>query len=168
MQAWTRRCTKGLLLLAALLGLYACQSAPVRTDKGFSPAQVAVLRAQGFHQTAAGWQFDSNDKVLFGLNVGTLSDSGRALVTGIGKALLGVGIDKLQLDGFADNTGTHDYNVQLSVRRAQAVADALAEAGMQRRSLVVTGLGESDPVASNQSAEGRAQNRRVAIIAASP
>lgn len=167
MQAWTWRCTKALLLLAALLCLYACQSAPVRANKGFSPAQIAVLRAQGFHQTSAGWQFDSNDKVLFGLNVGTLSDNGRALVTGIGKALLGVGIDKLQLDGFADNTGTHDYNVQLSVRRAQAVADALVGAGMQRGKLAVSGMGESDPVASNHSAEGRAQNRRVAIIATS-
>lgn len=158
-----------LALLAAMCGLCACQGVPSReASTGFSPAQITVLREQGFHRTPRGWEFDGKDEVLFGLNVGELSPQGRETVAHIGRALLGVGILKMQLYGFTDNTGTHDYNMQLSDQRAHAVAAALVAVGMQSANIQVKAMGESDPVAGNETREGRAENRRVAIVVSSP
>jgi OOP family OmpA-OmpF porin len=70
---------------------------------------------------------------------------------------------RLDVVGHADSTGPEDYNQRLSERRAQAVADYLIGAGVAADRFTVSGRGESDPVASNDSREGRAQNRRVDI-----
>jgi OOP family OmpA-OmpF porin len=72
--------------------------------------------------------------------------------------------DDLQVDveGHTDSTGPEDYNQQLSQRRAQAVVDALVnQHGIAASRLEAVGYGESRPVASNDSKEGRAENRRV-------
>ena len=65
--------------------------------------------------------------------------------------------------GHTDNTGSDAYNQQLSERRAQAVAQYLAANGVRPDRLLVSGFGESQPVASNASPQGREQNRRVEI-----
>lgn len=65
--------------------------------------------------------------------------------------------------GFADSTGNADYNVQLSQRRAQAAANYLASQGVVSGRMVTTGYGSSHPIASNSTAAGKAQNRRVEI-----
>lgn len=71
------------------------------------------------------------------------------------------------LAGHADNTGTEKYNVALSVRRAKAVESYLtSERGIPPTRLVIKGFGESAPIAANDTAEGRAKNRRVEILAA--
>jgi outer membrane protein OmpA-like peptidoglycan-associated protein len=66
--------------------------------------------------------------------------------------------------GHTDNTGEAAYNADLSQRRAQAVASVLVSAGVQAGRINAIGRGEDQPVASNQTADGRAQNRRVEII----
>ncbi len=66
--------------------------------------------------------------------------------------------------GHTDNTGTAAYNLDLSQRRAQSVASVLISAGVAPQRVRVTGLGENQPVASNQTPEGRALNRRVEMI----
>ncbi len=65
--------------------------------------------------------------------------------------------------GYTDDTGTPQYNLQLSRKRAQAVADYLIAQGVQPIRIQTVGYGEADPVASNATAAGRAQNRRVTI-----
>ncbi|MBL8548580.1 MAG: OmpA family protein [Hyphomonadaceae bacterium] len=65
--------------------------------------------------------------------------------------------------GHADSTGADDYNLQLSERRAMAVGSVLINNGVQRERLVASGRGESDPIADNSTAAGRAENRRVEI-----
>ena len=62
-----------------------------------------------------------------------------------------------------DSTGSDQHNFDLSQRRALAVANYLSAQGVDSRRFAVTGFGESRPVASNNTAEGRAQNRRVEI-----
>lgn len=66
--------------------------------------------------------------------------------------------------GHADSTGADAYNQSLSERRAAAVASYLVSRGVQRERLFVAGRGESQPIASNATEQGRAQNRRVEVV----
>lgn len=70
----------------------------------------------------------------------------------------------IQIVGHTDNTGAAAYNQTLSERRANAVADVLLEAGTPIGRITTVGRGEDQPVASNLSPEGKAQNRRVEIV----
>jgi len=67
----------------------------------------------------------------------------------------------VQIEGFTDSVGTDDYNVGLSERRADAVRDALTSMGVSRDRIQTRGLARANPVAENDSATGRQQNRRV-------
>lgn len=145
-------------LLLSLLA--ACQSAP----HGLSAEQVAVLQEHGFHLTNDGWTLDISNKVLFANNVSTLNADSRQMVEKLGKALLGVDLNRARVDGHTDSNGEADYNQQLSLKRAHSVADVLASVGMPAANLDIRGRGEDVPIASNANAAGRAENRRVAII----
>jgi outer membrane protein OmpA-like peptidoglycan-associated protein len=70
----------------------------------------------------------------------------------------------VEVVGHTDNTGAASYNLQLSQRRAQSVANVLTAAGVPQGRLLVRGVGDDQPRASNLTPEGRAQNRRVEII----
>ncbi len=70
------------------------------------------------------------------------------------------------VEGHTDNVGSHGYNLQLSLQRAQAVADWLLAAGIPASQLRADGFSFDRPVASNDTAEGRALNRRVELTAA--
>lgn len=67
----------------------------------------------------------------------------------------------IRVVGYTDNQGAQ--NLPLSRQRGQAVANALVKAGVERTRIQVLGLGDADPVASNSTASGRAQNRRVEV-----
>ncbi len=71
---------------------------------------------------------------------------------------------RVEVIGHTDNTGSAAYNMDLSQRRAQAVAAVLRQGGVSTGRIVAYGRGEDQPVASNLTPEGRAQNRRVEII----
>ncbi len=66
--------------------------------------------------------------------------------------------------GHADSTGGDDYNMNLSERRAMNVSSVLIQSGVIRERVIVTGFGESRPVADNASASGQARNRRVEVM----
>ena len=70
----------------------------------------------------------------------------------------------LEVDGYTDSVGSDDYNQQLSERRAGAVRDYLVQQGIPDASIVAHGMGKSSPVATNDTAEGRQQNRRVEMV----
>ena len=69
----------------------------------------------------------------------------------------------IEVQGYTDSTGSWQYNMTLSENRAQQVANYLQNGDIIQQRLVVVGKGPSNPIASNNSAEGRAQNRRVEI-----
>jgi outer membrane protein OmpA-like peptidoglycan-associated protein len=149
------------LLLIATLALTGCQTAP---QKGLTPTQVAVLQQQGFELTDEGWEFGLSGKVLFGSDVESLNAQSTEIVERIGKALLSVGIERVRVDGHTDASGKETYNQQLSLRRAKSVANVLGTVGMKQENIQLQGLGSSEPVASNATAAGRTENRRVAIV----
>ena len=68
------------------------------------------------------------------------------------------------IQGYTDSVGSEDYNQGLSERRADSVKSYLAEQGVSSMRLSARGKGRSDPVADNESAAGRQQNRRVEVI----
>ena len=71
---------------------------------------------------------------------------------------------KLEIEGHTDNVGKEDMNQTLSEKRAAAVKDYLASQGVPADVMVSRGFGETKPVASNDTAEGKAENRRVEIV----
>ncbi len=149
------------LVLMALLALTGCQSVP---PKGLTLQQIAVLKQEGFELTDEGWAFGLSGKVLFGSDVETLNQASTEIVQRIGKALLSVDIQKVRVDGHTDASGKEAYNVQLSVRRAKSVVKVLTQVGMREENIQLRGLGSSEPVASNSTAAGRTENRRVSIV----
>jgi len=72
------------------------------------------------------------------------------------------------IEGYTDSIGSDDYNQALSQRRADSVRSYLVRAGIESGRLSATGMGKNDPVAGNDSAIGRQQNRRVAVIIDNP
>ncbi len=70
----------------------------------------------------------------------------------------------LSVEGHTDSIGSDDYNQQLSEKRAEAVRDYLIQQGISADSVVASGFGKTAPVASNETPEGRQQNRRVELV----
>ncbi|TRW95773.1 OmpA family protein [Paracoccus sp. M683] len=71
---------------------------------------------------------------------------------------------RVEVVGHTDNTGRSAYNQDLSQRRAQSVAGILTAAGVNGNRVVAVGRGETQPIASNDTVQGRASNRRVEIL----
>jgi len=157
-----------LLVLGLLaLQLSACGTPPA-APTGLSAAQVSALQENGFQQTDDGWELSFADKLLFESDSSTLAGKSHAAVEKIGKALIGVGIERLRVEGHTDNVGSDAYNNKLSLARAEAVANVLNSTGIASSNLTVRGLGKSKPVADNATASGRMENRRVTIIVSAP
>ena len=72
--------------------------------------------------------------------------------------------EKITVQGYTDNIGTPAYNLKLSQRRADSVAAYLADKGIACDRITTKGYGIEDPVATNQTKEGRALNRRAEIV----
>jgi len=129
-----------------------------------SATQIAVLREQGFVQNDDGWTFDIASRLLFATDDSEIDSDKRVRLSRIAGALCGVEIRSARIEGHTDTVGTDGYNRRLSLRRAEAVAAALADGGMPRAHLATDGLGEAVPVEDNRTRAGRAENRRVVII----
>jgi outer membrane protein OmpA-like peptidoglycan-associated protein len=153
------------------------QAALAEADKARQAAakaesEKADLRAQLLNQlnsilqtrdSARGLIVNMSD-VLFDTGSSTLKPGAReklAKISGIVLAHPGL---NLQIEGHTDSVGTDDFNQQLSERRADAVRDFLAEQGVPASAITARGFGKTQPVASNDTAEGRQRNRRVELV----
>jgi outer membrane protein OmpA-like peptidoglycan-associated protein len=114
-------------------------------------------------ETARGLIVDLSD-VLFDFNKATLRAGAREKLAKIAGIILAHPGLRMEAEGHADAVGTDDYNQRLSERRAQSVSAFLLEQGIRRESITAMGFGESRPVATNGTAEGRQQNRRVELV----
>ena len=94
-----------------------------------------------------------------------LTPEGAGLLDEISDALETVPNVRVRIAGYTDSQGSHENNQILSELRAQAVLDYLVVRGADRDRFDVIGLGETDPVADNNTAEGRARNRRIEFTA---
>ena len=114
-------------------------------------------------ETARGLIVNVSD-VLFDFDSANLKPGAREKVARIAGILQSHPDLKIQVEGHTDSVGSDDYNLRLSDRRAESVRTSLVQQGVARDVVGTTGFGESKPVASNGTAAGRQQNRRVEIV----
>ncbi|OEF25877.1 OmpA family protein [Vibrio rumoiensis] len=105
--------------------------------------------------------YDSNS---FATNSATMSSTAKVQTKGILEALKADSTLKARIVGHTDSTGSAAYNVTLSKKRAEAVADYLEYQGIDASRITTQGLGESNPVAINTTEAGRSKNRRVEVF----
>ncbi|WP_241569219.1 OmpA family protein [Rosenbergiella collisarenosi] len=150
--------------LALTLLLSGCQ-----TEGKFNTAQKKALHQQGFQYLGTHWELGLNDKILFGTEQYKLTPGSHQKITTIANNLKRVGISHVAINGHTDNYGKADYNQKLSYRRAKSVAQIWeSSTGYDASHVTVNGYGMSKPIASNKTAQGRALNRRVAIVIEAP
>lgn len=113
--------------------------------------------------TARGLIVNMSD-VLFDFNKATLKPGAQLRLARVSGIILAYPDLKLEVDGFTDNKGTPEYNIGLSEKRASAVRDFLVAQGVGSDAVNTKGYGQSNPVASNATAAGRQQNRRVELV----
>lgn len=101
--------------------------------------------------------------VLFDLNKATIREESKETLQSVAEIMQEYPNVTFYIEGHTDSTGEASYNEQLSKERAQAVKDFLVEQGVSEDHLVAEGYGESQPIASNNTREGRQENRRVEI-----
>ncbi|WP_040618010.1 OmpA family protein [Roseovarius nubinhibens] len=102
--------------------------------------------------------------ILFAIDSSTVNSGLRGDLLTVARSLQSYPDTTVQVVGHTDNTGSAAHNQALSERRANAVADVLMNGGVAFSRIQTYGRGEDQPLASNLTAEGRAQNRRVEIV----
>lgn len=158
------------LLLSAVL--FSCKSKKLTVNDG------AEIIAQGdevegttpvegstMTKTERGMVLTFQSDVLFDINSSFLTDKAKStLANMVAYIKRNYPDSKLQIDGHTDATGTPEYNMELSERRAKRVKDYLVERGLKVAEISTKGYGLTKPVAVNNTPEGRQKNRRVEII----
>ena len=184
----TSKATKGALIGAAagaVVGLVSGDDAVERRQRAligagvgalaggaignYQDRQEAKLRAElqgtGVSVTRMGDNITLNmpGNVTFATNSADLSPNFFAVLDSVSKVLTEFNQTVVEVAGHTDSTGTDAYNQALSERRASSVAQYLQSRGIMNQRLLTVGMGESRPVATNDTDEGRQLNRRVEI-----
>jgi outer membrane protein OmpA-like peptidoglycan-associated protein len=114
-------------------------------------------------ETARGLVVNLSD-VLFDFDSANLKPGAREKVTRVAAILKSHPDLKIEVEGHTDSVGSDGYNLRLSERRAESVRTSMVQQGVNRDVVGTAGFGESKPVATNGTAVGRQQNRRVEIV----
>ena len=137
---------------------------------GYMDYQAAQLRKE---LTGTGVQVKEADgriylvmpgNITFDTNQAFIKQSFQPVVISISKVLKEYDKTLVQVNGYTDNTGSDAINNPLSVKRANAIADFLKIQGVAANRIIANGYGSANPIASNATAAGREQNRRVEIV----
>lgn len=132
------------------------RTAPGGWDRG-------AMRDYGFRQTARGATLNLSTDVLFATDSAALRPGAIDRLRPLAGYLRDTPGVRVAIDGFTDSRGTDAHNQDLSERRAASVRDALVDMGADRARFGIVGHGEREPVASNATAAGMRQNRRVEV-----
>ena len=119
--------------------------------------------AETTKRTKDGILVDLKSKLLFTTDSAVLKPEAVEMVAKLGDILAKYPDDRIRIAGYTDSTGSVAHNEELSLRRARSVRDVLQGRGVKAQQMLVEGLGPERPVASNGTAAGRAQNRRVEL-----
>lgn len=133
--------------------------------EGQLAAAIASLNEVGnVKEEARGVVITLSGSVLFATGQHELLPIAKQKLTDVAKALQDQGFEKIVVEGHTDSRGSDENNQQLSLKRAESVRQHLISQGIDANKAEAKGMGESTPVASNDTPEGRANNRRVEII----
>jgi len=139
------------------------RAAQARTD---SLQRAERARADSIRQIAVMLERKKNlvlQGVTFEFNKSRLTIDATKVLNFVAQSLATHPEARIEVGGHTDNVGSTGYNQRLSLARARAVRAYLIQRGIAAEQLTAVGHGESDPVASNSTEEGRAQNRRVEL-----
>ena len=156
-----------LVLAAAMVSLAvsACSSQPKRA---YTPPQqpiaaAAIAEVPQIKQTERGPSL-TLDNVLFDFDQTNLRSEAAPAIALAANYLLEEPERSAIIEGHTDSTGDSQYNNDLSLRRSSSVKAALLEAGVPEARIQMTAFGEEQPIADNDSVDGRQANRRVEIL----
>ena len=133
------------------------------TAEAVPAAEQDLIRDLGAVATPEGLKVTLSEAILFDFGKWTLKPGARETLDKLAR-LAKLRRGRIRVEGHTDNVGGERFNQVLSELRAHVVALALARRGIDARRLVPRGFGENRPVASNDTEQGRARNRRVEVI----
>ncbi len=175
----TQRITGKTLMMvgiASVLALAGCKSPQPVNEKPISypgndiDAQEkelsGFLSAQGipFSRDGANLVINLPETITFPSSSATLKSEGSNVIAQIAKVLAKYTQSNVAVIGHTDSTGSAELNNRLSVQRAESVANIMKANGVGDFRVKALGAGSSKPVATNDTAEGKAKNRRVDIV----
>jgi outer membrane protein OmpA-like peptidoglycan-associated protein len=124
-----------------------------------------LARIADVRQDERGTVITLSGSVLFASNQTRLLPAAQRRLEQVASALQDAGPStQIVVEGHTDSRGSPDYNLELSAKRAEAVREFLVARGVDRERVRAQGLGLTRPVATNETVEGRANNRRVEIV----
>jgi len=139
----------------------------IRLDKGKDEDLIAVVESKDDEDQMSGFisgekeQLIVGSAILFAFDSDRLSGSADNVLDKIVTLLQENKRVKLEIGGHTDSVGPEGYNISLSNRRARSVLNYFEKKGLKSSRFEVRGFGESKPIASNETSEGQAKNRRV-------
>lgn len=136
----------------------------VEAEKKLTAALTSLKEIGDIKEEKRGVVITLSGAVLFASGKHELLPIAKEKLNEVAKALNDQGYKKIIVEGHTDSRGTESNNETLSLKRADAVRAHLVSQGVESGKISATGLGESRPVASNDTPEGRANNRRVELI----
>ena len=141
------------------------KEARAKAEQSAAAALASLSKIAQVKEEQRGVVITLDGQVLFVTGKAELLPIARDRLNQVAKSLKELDDDKLvSIEGFTDSRGADDMNQRLSQDRANAVRDYLSSQGVKPEKLRAIGRGEANPVASNDTPEGRANNRRVEIV----
>jgi outer membrane protein OmpA-like peptidoglycan-associated protein len=141
------------------------KQARAKAEQSAAAAMASLSKIAQVKEEQRGVVITLDGQVLFVTGKAELLPIARDRLNQVAKSLKELDDDKLvSVEGFTDSRGADDMNQRLSQDRANAVRDYLVSQGVKSEKLRSVGRGEANPVASNDTPEGRANNRRVEIV----
>lgn len=143
---------------------------PVKKAEPAKPAKPAQVKEEDFSEVAQvarktdkGLVLSYKKPINFAYNSDEIADESLPQIRATAKTLKKYPNSTVRVAGYTDSLGDPNYNVDLSQRRAKAVAMQLVKDGVPAQNVSFIGYGAANPIASNKTKEGRAQNRRVEL-----
>ena len=137
--------------------------APVAAPAPKVENDAAIAAVANVKQAANATVLSFKEPINFKYNSDAMDEKSNLTVDKVAEALKKYPNAKVRVAGYTDSLGNANYNMDLSERRAHAVAERLVKDGVPAANVSYIGYGAANPVATNKTAEGRAQNRRVEL-----
>jgi outer membrane protein OmpA-like peptidoglycan-associated protein len=144
------------------------RAARAEAEKRIQQALADLGKLASMREEARGTVITLTGSVLFRFNSADLLPTAMTRLNQVADALKSEPDRAITIEGHTDNVGSVEVNLDLSRRRAERVRDYLVERGIDPARVTAVGKGEANPIATNATPEGRANNRRVEIILSQP